>query len=116
MKRIDGAILRMFASNFAAISQARVNRRDGVMRRDFVSSHVHIINTHIHGSGSKAEEGVSKTKQLSSIHVTRSVRVATNTHYTRNRYYWGERERAPPVELNVPPVYIYICMYVLVPG
>ena len=22
--------------------------------------------------------------------------------------YWGECERAPPVELNVPPVYIYI--------
>ena len=29
---------------------------------------------------------------------------------------WGKRERAPPVVLNVPPVYIYICTYVLVPG
>ena len=28
--------------------------------------------------------------------------------------YWGKRELAPPVELNVPPV--YICTYVPVPG
>ena len=28
--------------------------------------------------------------------------------------YWGEHELAPPVELNVPPV--YICTYVPVPG
>ena len=31
-------------------------------------------------------------------------------------YYWGQRDWAPPVELNVPPVYIYICTYILVPG